>query len=171
MGEVGTGRIAQLNRKPLEGRSRGLPKRPAPELLVTVDGVAGDYNRWRSEKAQGDRDQAVLLATLEDLAGLQADGWPVRPGELGENLTVEGLPPGVLRPGAVIAADAVRLELSKACEPCTILFSLPYVGSERGPAFLRAVRGRRGWFARVIHGGRIAVGMPVAVFPPERPKH
>jgi MOSC domain-containing protein YiiM len=157
------GRIIQLNRKPKEGRGRGLPKRPVPELTITPYGVVGDYNRWRTEKAAGDPDQAVLLATAEDLASLRADGWPVEPGELGENLTVAGLPPGSLGAGARVRVDDVVLEVSKACDPCTILYGLPYVGMERGGKFLHAVRGRRGWFARVVRGGTVRVGMPVTV--------
>ena len=78
------GRIVQLNLKPKEGRARGLPKRPVPQLTITTDGVQGDFNRWRTEKANGDPDQAVLLHSEEILADLRAEGWPVQPGDLGE---------------------------------------------------------------------------------------
>ena len=57
----------------------------------------------------------------------------------------------------------VVLEVSKACDPCTILYGLPYVGIERGPAFLRALAGRRGWYLRVARGGTIRLDMPVEV--------
>lgn len=162
------GRIVQLSLKPKEGRARGLPKRAVAELTITSDGVLGDYNRWRTEQADGDPDQAVLLVTTEDLASLRADGWPVEPGELGENLTVAGLPAGSLGAGARLRVEDVVLEVSKACDPCTILYGLPYVGMERGGTFLHAVRGRRGWFARVVRGGVVRVGMPVAVLPAPR---
>lgn len=157
------GRIVQLNRKPKEGRSRGLPKRSVPELIVGADGIEGDFNRWRTEEADGDPDQAVLLLSDEILADLRAEGWPVERGELGENLTLAGLPADALQPGARVHLGEVVLEVSKACDPCTILFSLPYVGVERGPAFLRALAGRRGWFARVLRGGTIRPDTPVQV--------
>ncbi len=157
------GRIVQLNLKPKEGRSRGLPKRSVPELAVTTDGVQGDFNRWRTEEAGRDPDQAVLLLSDEILAQLRADGWPVQAGELGENLTVAGLPADALQPGVRIRIGQVVLEVSKACDPCTILFTLPYVTAERGPAFLRALAGRRGWFARVVDGGTIRADMPVEI--------
>lgn len=157
------GRIVQLNLKPREGRSRGLPKRPVPELVVTRDGVQGDFNRWRTEKAAGDPDQAVLLLSEETLADLRAEGWPVQPGDMGENLTVAGLPAEALRPGARVHVGEVVLEVSKACDPCTILHTLPYVGLERGPTFLRAMAGRRGWFARVVRGGTIRPDATVEV--------
>jgi sulfite oxidase len=157
------GRIVQLSLKPREGRSRGLPKRPVPELFVTLEGVQGDFNRWRTEKASGDPDQAVLLLSEETLADLRAEGWPVQPGDMGENLTVAGLPAEALRPGVRVHVGEVVLEVSKACDPCTILHTLPYVGLERGPAFLRAMAGRRGWFARVVQGGTIRTDAAVEV--------
>ncbi|MEP6687505.1 MAG: molybdopterin-dependent oxidoreductase [Gemmatimonadales bacterium] len=157
------GRIVQLSRKPKEGRARGLPKHSVTELTVTTDGVEGDFNRWRTELAGGDPDQAVLLLSDEILDELRAEGWPVEPGELGENLTIAGLPPDALGPGVGIRVGIVELEVSKACDPCTVLYSLPYVGVELGPLFLRTLAGRRGWFARVRRGGTIRRDMTVEI--------
>lgn len=165
MGEITprsvSGRIVRLQRKPREGRSRGIPKRPVDELTITEEGVDGDFNRWRTEKAAGDPDQAVLLLSEEVLAELNAEGWPVRPGDLGENLLLAGLPADSLVPGARVRAGEVELEISKRCDPCVVLYGLPYVGQERGPTFVRTMRGRRGWFARVIRGGVLRVGMGI----------
>jgi len=58
------------------------------QLKITPNGVEGDFNRWRTEEANGDPDQAVLLLTQEILADLRKEGWPVQAGELGENLTL-----------------------------------------------------------------------------------
>lgn len=157
------GRIVQLHLKPREGRARGLPKRAVPSLTITPAGVEGDFNRWRTEEAGGDPDQAVLLLSEEILTDLRAEGWPVQPGELGENLTVAGLPPGALEPGARVCLGEVVLEVSKRCDPCIVLYSLPYVGVERGPAFLRALQGRRGWFTRVVRGGTIRPDMVLEI--------
>jgi len=158
------GRIVRLHRKPKEGRARGIPKRPVDELRIAADGVEGDYNRWRTEKAGGDLDQAVLLLAEEVLAELRTEGWPVGPGDLGENLLVAGLAADALTPGRRVRAGEVELEVSKRCDPCIVLYGLPYVGVERGPAFVRALRGRRGWFARVVRGGMVEVGMAVRAF-------
>jgi MOSC domain-containing protein YiiM len=157
------GRIVQLHRKPREGRARGLPKRVVPELTITPLGVEGDFNRWRTEEANGDPDQAVLLLSEEILTQLRAEGWPVQPGQLGENLTVAGLPLDALCPGARVHVGEVVLEVSKPCDPCTVLYGLPYVGIDRGPAFLRTLKGRRGWFARVFRGGTVRPDMPIEV--------
>jgi len=150
-----TGRIVGLHLKPKEGRTRGIPKRPVPWLIVTPDGVEGDFNRWRTEKAAEDPDQAVLLLEEEHLGALRAEGWPVRPGDLGENLLVAGLPSCEWRVGARLRLGDAVLELSKPCDPCVVLYGLPYVGLERGPGFIRTLKGRRGWFARVIRGGTV----------------
>lgn len=155
LSQAASGRIVGLHLKPREGRARGIPKHPVSRLGVTPEGVDGDFNRWRTEKASGDPDQAVLLLEEETLRALRAEGWPVRPGDLGENLLVAGLPAGALRAGARLRIGEVVLELSKPAEPCVVLYSLPYVGIERGPAFVRALKGRRGWFARVVRGGTI----------------
>jgi MOSC domain-containing protein YiiM len=160
------GRIVQLRLKPREGRARGLPKRPVPALTITAEGVRGDFNRWRTEKADGDPDQAVLLIGEETLAELRAEGWPVQRGDLGENLTIADLPTGALHPGVQVRLGEVVLEVSKACDPCTVLYSLPYVGVDRGAAFLRALKGRRGWYARVIQGGTVNANLPVQVAEP-----
>jgi MOSC domain-containing protein YiiM len=159
----GAARVVACHLKPREGRARGLPKRAVPRLTLGPDGVQGDFNRWRTEQAGGDPDQAVLLHTEEALAELRTEGWPVQRGELGENLTLAGVPSGALRPGARVRVGDVVLELSKPCDPCTVLYALPYVGLQRGPAFIRTLTGRRGWFARVLRGGTIEAGMAVEV--------
>ena len=157
------GRVVYLHLKPKEGRTRGLPKRGVPSLTIDSDGVQGDFNRWRTEVADGDPDQAVLVLGEEILAELRSEGWPVQAGDLGENLTIAALPQGNLRAGAHLRVGNVVLELSKPCDPCTILYTLPYVGPERGPAFLRTLAGRRGWFARVIRGGTVDLDMTIEV--------
>ena len=157
-----SGRIVGLHRKPKEGRARGTPKRPVDELVITAEGVEGDFNRWRTEKAGGDPDQAVLLLGNDVLVQLRAEGWPVNPGDLGENLLVAGVTAEALAPGVRVRAGEVELEISKRCDPCVVLYGLPYVGVERGPKFVRTLRGRRGWFAWVIRGGVVRVGMELS---------
>ena len=156
-------RVVQLHLKLREGRARGLPKRAVPQLTITTDGVEGDFNRWRTEKANGDPDQAVLLLSEEILVALREEGWPVQAGELGENLTVAGLPLDALQPGVQVKLGGVVLEVSKACDPCTVLYTVPYVGVKRGPEFVRTMMGRRGWFARVVQGGIVREGAAVEV--------
>ena len=134
-----------------------------PELFVSPAGAAGDFNRYRTETLDGDRDQALLLMTQDLLDTLRSEGWPVERGDLGENLTLGGVPESSLAPGVRLRLGEVELQISKACDPCSETYSLPYIGKERGPAFVRALVGRRGWYARVLKEGRLDLGTPVVV--------
>ena len=53
------------------------------------------------------------------------------------------------------------LRVAGAGAAVAVLYGLPYVGQERGAAFVRTMLGRRGWFARVIRGGVLRVGMGI----------
>jgi MOSC domain-containing protein YiiM len=112
-------------------------------------------------RLSGDLDQALLLLTDEVLEQLRTEGWPVEPGDLGENVTLTGISEGCLGPGARLRFGEVLVEITIPCDPCTELYVLPYVGPGRGPAFIRTLAGRRGWYARVLHVGTIEVGMVV----------
>ena len=158
-----TGSVARVGVKPRAPGQRGLPKPAATRLEITTAGATGDYNHYRTEQLPGDLDQAILLLTEEVLEGLRAEGWPVEPGDLGENVTLAGIPESALGPGAQLRLGDVVLEVSLACDPCTELYVLPYVGSERGPAFIRTLTGRRGWYARVVREGSLTPGTPVEV--------
>jgi MOSC domain-containing protein YiiM len=159
------GVVLQVNAKPRgEGRP-GLPKHARSSLRITESGAEGDYNHYRARSLDNDPAQAILLMTEDVLHALNAEGWPARPGDLGENLTVR-LPEALLRPGSRVEIGAVVLEVSLACDPCTELYTLPFVGEERGPEFLRTMKGRRGWYARVTVGGEVRPGMPARVTAP-----
>jgi MOSC domain-containing protein YiiM len=156
-----TGTVVRVGVKPRTPGQRGLPKPAAPRLEVTTAGAKGDYNHYRTEQLPGDLDQAILVLTEEVLERLQAEGWPVQPGDLGENVTLAGIPESALGPGAQLRLGDVVLVVSLACDPCTELYVLPYVGPERGPAFIRTLTGRRGWYARVVREGSVEPGTPV----------
>jgi MOSC domain-containing protein YiiM len=155
------GRILRLSVKPETAGEPGLPKRAVPSLRVTSTGAEGDFNRYRTREMPGDLDQAVLLLTREVLDQLGREGWPVEPGDLGENVTLGDVPESALGPGVRLRQGEVELEITKACDPCTETYTLPYVGQERGPGFVRTLVGRRGWYARVLKGGVLTVDQAV----------
>jgi MOSC domain-containing protein YiiM len=151
-------RVGVKGAVPNEG---GLPKPAVPEALVTRDGLRGDYNHYRQEELHGDPDSAVLLLPQETIDELNRDGWPVAPGDFGENFTMRGVPPASLGPGLSLSIGAAEVTISRRCDPCRNLFALPYVGNEKGPGFLRATLIRRGWYARVVREGIVRVGDPI----------
>lgn len=149
------GRVYRISRKPQTPGERGLPKAEVSQAEITSDGVVGDSNIYRHDEAHDDPAMAILLMPLETLNQLGREGWPVRPGDIGENITTEGLPYDAFAPGERFRVGDTLLEISKPCTPCDNLYQLPYVGLERGPAFLKATLGRRGWYARVLEGGTV----------------
>jgi MOSC domain-containing protein YiiM len=156
--------VYRLNVKPKTDDERGIPKQPVPSLFIAGSGPEGDFNRWRHEKDSDNPEAAVLLFPLEMIEQLNAEGWPVKPGDLGENLTTIGIEYGAFAAGRKYAVgDELQIEISKACDPCKYLYGLPYIGLERGPAFVRTLSGRRGWYARVVRPGRVAVGDTIRI--------
>ena len=158
-----SGRVLRLSVKPRIRGEYGLPKFPVEQLRVTEDGAEGDYNNYRERKLAGDPRQAILVVTDEVLRQLNTEGWPVQPGDLGENITLGAVPESSLQAGTRLQLGEVCLELTLRCDPCTELYSLPYVGEARGPEFVRQMVDRRGWYARVVSPGLIRPDTPVKV--------
>ena len=152
------GQVRSVHLKPETHGERGLPKLTVPKLELTRSGVSGDFNRYRHEEKHDDEAMALLLLPEETLDELVAEGWPVGPGHLGENVTTRGVHYAEFWPGRRFRVGEAEVVITKACDPCDNLYLLPYVGSSKGPEFLRTTLGRRGWYARVAHGGWVRPG-------------
>jgi MOSC domain-containing protein YiiM len=153
-----TARIHQLS------RSRGgVPKQAIAAGLVRVDGLDGDWQKNR--KHHGGPDRAVCLFALERIDALRAEGHPITPGAVGENVTTQGLDWTQVQPG-------VRLQLGSACvveitrftEPCrTIRHAFAdgrsgRIGQDRHPGWSRV-------YARVITEGEVHIDDPITILP------
>ena len=90
----------------------GLPKVSIPTTRFTVNGLDGDYNRFRVNKKQNDPDMAVMLISMDILNDLNNEGWPVMPGDLGENLTLENIDYSSIQPGQKYAVGSAEIEIS-----------------------------------------------------------
>ena len=159
------GEVRQINVKSKVPGERGLPKKPMDSVLITGRGVQGDFNVYRHEKLGDDPDSALLIIPIETIRELNSEGWPVKPGDLGENLTTDGIPYGSFAVGKTFDVGGARFQISRACNPCDNLFFLPFVGQARGPAFMKAMIGRRGWYARVLKGGWVRTGDSITEIP------
>jgi MOSC domain-containing protein YiiM len=155
------GTVLSLHRKAEKHGERGLPKPSVAEIQVEPAGVVGDFNRWRHEEGHDDPTSAVLFMPEETLEDLRREGWPVRPGDLGENVRTQGIPYARLAPGTRLAIGTARLTITRRCDPCNNLFGLPYVGTDKGPEFLKTTLDRRGMYARVDAAGAIRAGDPI----------
>ena len=156
-----TGKIVQVNVKPAGAGRPGLPKKPVHSARLTAEGVEGDFNNYRTHSRRGDPDHAVMIMTADAIDDLNREGWPVSAGDIGENVTIAGVPYADLGPGRRVRVGGATVEVTKPATPCVNLYTLPYVGEERGPAFIKTMMGRRGWYARVIDEGDLAPGGPV----------
>ncbi len=97
----------------------GVPKRPVSEAVVTPHGIQGDS--WAHPQIHGGPRKALLILCAETVDELRAEGYPVFPGALGENLTVRGLNRQQLRSGQRYRAGEVWFELTTVRSPCSTL--------------------------------------------------
>ena len=153
-----TGRIVQISVSP-----GGVPKNAVPSADITRAGVEGDAHR--DLEHHGGPDRAVCLFSLELIRGLQAEGHPVVPGALGENVTLEGIDWKNLVPGSRIELGGqVLLEVTRYTSPCVNIrpaFShrdVSRVSEQRNPGWSRV-------YARVLSPGRITTGDAARLLP------
>jgi MOSC domain-containing protein YiiM len=134
------------------GTTRGLP-RPLhmDATLQPGHGIVGDHRAGRSPE------RALNILDDQDLAALNARGYPVAPGSLGENLVVRGLPVADLPPGTWLQlGPSAVARIVKARTGCD---NLKYIS----PDFPAAGAGHVGVMCTVERGGDIRVGDPVRV--------
>ena len=132
-----------------------VPKHARPACEVRYGGIVGDHQR--DQRYHGGPERAVSLYSLELIDALRAEGHPVEPGALGENLTLAGVDWRRMVPGTVLEAGTARLELASYAAPCSNL--RPYFIDG---AFKRVAQNLHpGWrriYARVRREGMITIG-------------
>jgi len=135
--------------------SGGVPKLPRESCYVGVNGLQGD--RQRDLRYHGGPERAVCLYSLDLIAALQAEGHAIRPGSIGENLTVAGVDWAQMLPGARVEVGQAVLQLTDYAAPCNNI----------APSFQRRQYVRvnqkvhAGWsrlYARVLTEGTVRVG-------------
>jgi MOSC domain-containing protein YiiM len=133
----------------------GVPKLPRSSAWIDRTGVEGD--RQRNLKIHGGPERAVSLYSLELVQALQAEGHPIEPGAIGENLTLAGVPWHDMRPGVRLEIGEVLLQLVSYTAPCKII-----AAAFRDADFVRVShKVHPGWsrlYARVLVDGRVSVG-------------
>ncbi|RMG30118.1 MAG: MOSC domain-containing protein [Methanobacteriota archaeon] len=155
------GWLVSINVKPKDATEVGIPKQSIEVAQVTEWGVENDFNYYRFYSKGNTKDRAVLILTKEIIDDLNREGWPVGIGHLGENLTLESVQSSELDVGTELCVGEVQLQITELCQPCRTLANLNYVGQERVDEFITTLKGRRGWYARVLRPGKIRKGDPV----------
>ena len=136
----------------------GVPKNSIEEALVGVEGIAGDDHD--DKEHHGGPNRALCLYSIERIRVLRAEGHPVQPGTMGENITLEGLDSADLKPGDRLRVGQVEIEVSAFTTPCRTIRDSFIDGG-----FSRVLQDRHPGdsrlYARVLRGGRIRRGDPV----------
>jgi MOSC domain-containing protein YiiM len=141
----------------------GVPNHAISSGDVTVSGIAGDG--WRHPQFHGIPKRAILLITAEGLDEIQAMGFPVYPGALGENLTTRGLDRRALRNGQRFRCGTAAIQLTELRLPCDTLSvygkgiqaAIYDSGAMQGDPS-SAVWGLSGFYACVIEPGMLRPG-------------
>ena len=156
--------ILQINKKPKTKHEVGLPKIAVDTAEVTLSGIVGDFNRFRSTKKRNNPEMGLMLLTTDILDELNREGWPIKPGDLGENITLTDIDYQSLAPKQKYEIGSIQIEISFICAPCSNLGVLPYVGKEKIKDFMKILLNRRGWYARVLKAGMICKGDAIKKF-------
>lgn len=144
-------RIFQLSRS-----AGGVPKLPVREAYANELGLDGD--KHAHPKIHGGPERALCLYSLEVIAQLQAEGHPIWPGSVGENVTITGYEWASLAAGTQLMLGDVLVELTRIAVPCKQI--LESFADRRSKRLAAPELGR--WYARVLQPGMLRVGMPVA---------
>ncbi len=146
----------------------GLPKRAIAEGDLGPLGIAGDD--CAHPGIHGGPQQAILVIASEAIAELAAQGYPLYPGSLGENITTAGIDRTQWRAGQRWRIGQAIVEFTKLREPCSQL-------SVYGPGIQRALYDPQvqagdpssarwalgGFYAGVVRPGLIRPGDPISL--------
>jgi MOSC domain-containing protein YiiM len=132
------------------GNQPGLTKFPVAEAHFVADvGLSGD----RHARGGPRQISVIAAAAIEHLGGL---GIVVSPGQLGENVIVDGVDVDGLQPGDRLVLGGATLEVTQIRQPCRSVMAI----DRRA---LKALVGRAGQYARVVESGRARSGDRVEV--------
>jgi MOSC domain-containing protein YiiM len=146
-----SGRVLQINVS-----NGGVPKLSRAAAHIRVDGVEGD--RQSSPEIHGGVNRAVCIFALEQIQALQAEGHPIYPGAIGENLTVSGLDWPAMVPGVRLQfAGGVLLEVVSYTNPCKNIAGA-FVDGQYGRVSQKQHPGWSRVYARVLQPGLLQPG-------------
>lgn len=159
MADSGTnGAIAQIN-----ASDGGVPKTPLDSATVETNGITVD--RQRNTKSHGGPERALCLFSTEVIEALRAEGHLIGPGDVGENLTLQGIAWGKVEPGTRLRlGDEVLVEITRYTTPCGHIERYfhdgdsQHISQERNP-------GRSRVYARVLQQGELRPGDAVELLP------
>jgi MOSC domain-containing protein YiiM/GNAT superfamily N-acetyltransferase len=152
------GRVLQVNISP-----GGVPKLPVDRAWVGPLGLEGDAHRHST--VHGGPHRAVALLAIEAIERVQADGHPIEPGSVGENLTTTGIELARLPVATRLAiGDDLVLEVSAPANPCNVIEGSFREGKSGRISILTHPDDSR-MYARVLAPGEVRPGDSIRVLP------
>ena len=150
-----SGRIVQISVAP----GGGVPKPAVHDAEVDFNGIVG--NAVAHPKIHGGPERALCLYSEERILALEREGHPIRPGFVGENLTIAGIDWTSVGPGTRLQlGTALQIEFTTPAAPCKqIAFAFAdrdssRIAQKKHPGWAR-------WYARVLAPGHIRTGEAV----------
>ena len=144
------GRIVGLQRS-----DGGVPKHSVEAASVQTNGMAGD--RQRNLRFHGGPERALCLYSQELIEALAAEGHPIFPGAVGENVTIGGIPWDRVQPGARLTLGDVEVEVTAYTTPCRTIAAA--FQDERSTRISHIKY--PGWsrvYVRIVRAGSLRVG-------------
>ncbi len=138
----------------------GVPKSPVDDLLVSYEGCLGDSQN--DLKHHGGESKAVCLFQAEIIEKLSSEGHYIYPGSTGENILIQGIKLGMIKPGSIIKFPNLQLQITQDAPPCKTIKSsfidgdFTKISHKKNPNYTR-------WYAKVIQNGNIRIGDSVLV--------
>lgn len=156
---MSSGRVLQVNVS-----QGGVPKLPVESATVGPMGLSGDGHEHPTE--HGGPHRAVCLLGVEVIHRLQAEGHPLGPGSVGENLTTEGIEWSLLPIGTrARVGDSVVLEVASPTMPCATQRPNFADGRFNRISIVLHPSDSR-MYARVLSQGEVKPGDPIELLPP-----
>jgi len=157
------GRVLQVNVSP-----GGVPKLPVERAWVGALGLEGDCQEH--DTVHGGPHRAVALLAIEAIERVHADGHPIAPGSVGENITTSGIELATLAPGTRLAiGERLVLEISWPANPCNLIVGSFRDGKSGRISILTHPSDSR-MYARTLVEGEVRPGDGIRVMPPADPE-
>ncbi len=156
--------MAQARIFQISASEGGVPKRPLRRAAVNELGITVDQQKHT--KVHGGPDRALCLYSLERIQALQAEGHPIYPGSVGENVTISGLDWEAVVPGARLYLGEVIVEITSYAIPCNLIVA-SFADEDSGRIAHKKYPGWARAYGRILQTGSIKISDAVTLEPPD----
>lgn len=144
------GRLSGIHTSP-----GGVPKQRIETARVDRSGIVGDTQAARLH--HGRPWQALCLYSADAIERLAAEGHPIAPGRIGENLTISSVDWSKLRPGLSVKIGGMTCLLSAPAVPCAKI-GAAFSDGDYGRVDHDKFPGEARWYASVLVPGVVVTG-------------